>query len=82
MARKLRLDNPGAIYHLLNRGDRCELIFRDDTDRQRFLEMLGEACAQIDWQVYAYCLMSQHFHLVAETPQANPVGGIKWVSGT
>ncbi len=82
MARKLRLEYPGAIYHLMNRGDRREPIFRDDYDRQRFLETLAEACAKTDWQVHAYCLMSNHFHLVVETPQANLVAGMKWLLGT
>ena len=82
MARKLRLEYPGAIYHLMNRGDRSEPIFRDDYDRQRFLETLAEACAKTDWQVHAYCLMSNHFHLVVETPQANLVAGMKWLLGT
>src|SRR6266851_2474155 len=81
MARKLRLEYPGAIYHLMNRGDRREPIFRDDCDRQRFRETLAEACAKTDWQVHAYCLMSNHFHLVIETPRANLVAGMKWLLG-
>ncbi|MGP8236265.1 MAG: transposase [Limisphaerales bacterium] len=56
------MEYPGAIYHLINRGDRREDIFRDD-DRSRFLETLGQACAKTGWQVLAYCLMSNHFHL-------------------
>ena len=72
----------GAIYHVINRGDRREEIFRDDRDRRRFLETLTEACAKTDWQVHAYCLMSNHFHLVVETPQPNLVAGMKWFLGT
>lgn len=82
MARKLRVQYPGAIYHLLNRGDRREPIFKDDVDRRRFLETLAEACAKTGWQVHAYCLMTNHFHLVVETPQANLVAGMKWFLGT
>ena len=82
MARKLRVEYPGAIYHVLNRGDRREEIFRDDQDRQRFLETLGETCAKTGWQVHALCLMPTHFHLVIETPQANLVVGMKWFLGT
>ena len=67
MPRALRMEYEGAIYHVLNRGDRREPIFRDDADRQRFLETLGEACAKTDWQVHAFCLMGNHFHLVIET---------------
>ena len=81
MARKLRVEYPGAIYHLMNRGDRRESIFKDDEDRQRFLGTLGEACVKTGWQVHAYCLMSNHFHLVIETPQANLVTGMKWLLG-
>jgi putative transposase len=82
MARKLRVQYPGAIYHVLNRGDRREPIFRDDEDRQRFLATLGEACAKTGWQVHALCLMPNHFHLVVETPQANLATGMKWFLGT
>ena len=82
MARKLRVEYPGALYHVMNRGDRQEAIFRDDLDRQRFVETLGECCAKTGWQVHAYCLMPNHFHLVVETPQANLVTGMKWFLGT
>jgi REP-associated tyrosine transposase len=82
MPRQLRIEYPRAIYHLINRGDRREAIFLDDADRRRFLETLGEACLKTDWQVYAYCLMLNHFYLVVETPQANLVAGMKWFLGT
>ena len=78
MARKLRMEYAGAIYHVINRGDRREPIFRDDQDRQRFVETLGEACRKAGWEVQAWCLMNNHFHLVMETPQANLVAGMKW----
>ena len=58
------------------------MIFLDDADRQRFVETLGEACAKTGWQVHAYVLMPNHFHLVVETPQANLVAGMKWFLGT
>ncbi len=82
MPRKLRVQYPGAIYHLINRGDRREPIFQDDGDRNRFLETLGQTCEKTGWQVHAYCLMSNHFHLVVETPQPNLVAGMKWLLGT
>ena len=82
MARKLRVEYAGAIYHVMNRGDRRELIFIDDADRQRFLDTLGEACAKTGWQVHAYVLMPNHFHVVVETPQPNLVAGMKWLLGT
>ena len=82
MARKLRVEYPGAIYHVMNRGDRREPIFKDDRDRENFLATLGEACAKTGWQVHALCLMPNHFHLVVETPQSNLVAGMKWFLGT
>ena len=82
MPRKLRVEYPGAIYHVMNRGDRREPIFRDDADRKLFLATLGECCGKTDWQVHAWCLMLNHFHLVVETPKANLVAGMKWFLGT
>jgi REP element-mobilizing transposase RayT len=81
MPRKLRLEYAGAIYHVINRGDRREDIFKDDLDRQQFLSTLEETCQRTEWQVHAYCLMRNHFHLVIETPQANLVAGMKWLLG-
>jgi REP element-mobilizing transposase RayT len=78
MPRQLRLEYAGAIYHVMNRGNRREPIFHDDLDRKRFVAALGEVCAKTDWQVHAYCLMNNHFHLVLETPNANLVAGMRW----
>jgi putative transposase len=77
MARKLRVQYPGAIYHVMNRGDRREPIFADDRDRRRFLDTLSEAGAKTGWQIHAWCLLPNHFHLVVETPQPNLVAGMK-----
>ena len=82
MARKLRVEYPGAIYHVLNRGDRREPIFQDNQDREWFLATLAEACTKTGWQIHAFCLLSNHFHLVVETPNANLVAGMKWFLGT
>lgn len=82
MARKLRLEYEGAMYHVMNRGDRREPIFKDDRDREIFLETLGQAAQKTGWQIHAYCLMNNHFHLVLETPGANLVAGMKWFLGT
>lgn len=82
MARKLRVEYPGAVYHVMNRGDRREPIFRDEADRQEFIRALGEACGKTGWQVHALCLMPNHFHLVVETPRGNLVAGMKWFLGT
>ena len=82
MARKLRMEYPGAIYHVMNRGDRREAIFLADQDRELFVATLAEACAKADWQVHAYCLMGNNFHLVVETLKGNLVAGMKWFLGT
>ena len=82
MARKLRVEYAGAIYHVINRGDRREPIFRIQRDREMFLDTLAEACLKTGWQVHAFCLMPNHFHLVVETPGANLVSGMKWFLGT
>jgi len=66
----------------MSRGDRREAIFLDDVDRQDFLKTLAEACPKTGWQVHAYCLMNNHFHLVMETPDANLVAGMRWKQGS
>ena len=60
MSRKLRIEYPGSMYHVVNHGDQREDIFQDDEDRRKFLSTLGEACAKTEWQVHAYCLMRNH----------------------
>ena len=75
MPRQLRIQYPGAIYHVMSRGDRREAIFRDDADRQRFLETLGQACAKTEWQVIAYCLLGIIF-----TSSSRPLWAI-WSRG-
>ncbi|MSU37149.1 MAG: transposase [Pedosphaera sp.] len=81
MPRHLRIQYPGAIYHVLSRGDRRKAIFRSDVDRELFLATLAEVCGKTDWQIHVYCLMSNHFHFVVETPLPNLVVGMKWMLG-
>jgi putative transposase len=57
----------------MSRGNRRGKIFLDDVDRQDFLKTLAEACQKTGWQVHAYCLMPNHYHLVVETPEPNLV---------
>lgn len=71
MARALRIEFPGAVYHVTARGDRRKAIFVDDADRQRFLELLAQATDRFEATVMAYCLMGNHYHLVVHTHQAN-----------
>lgn len=82
MPRKPRVEYAGALYHVMSRGDRGEAISRDDADREMFLKTLGEACARSGWRVHAYVLMSNHYHLLLETPEANLVTGMKWFLST
>ncbi len=82
MPRSLRIEYAGACYHLMSRGDRQEDIFVEEGDRLEFLRLLGQACVKTGWQVHAYCLMTNHFHLVAETPQPNLVAGMRWFLGS
>jgi REP element-mobilizing transposase RayT len=71
MSRPLRIEFPGAIYHVTSRGDRLEPIFDDDADRQTFLETVGVALERFDACAFAYCLMDNHYHLVLHTRRAN-----------
>ncbi len=79
MARRARVEYAGAVYHVLDRGDRREAIFVDDQDRLRFLATLGQACQRTGWRVHAWVLMSNHYHLLIETPEANLVAGMQWL---
>jgi REP element-mobilizing transposase RayT len=76
MPRKLRIEYPGAGYHIMSRGDRRAKIFLDDVDRQDFIKTLAGACQKANWQVHAYCLMPNHYHLVLETPEPNLAAGM------
>jgi REP element-mobilizing transposase RayT len=82
MPRKARVEFPGAVYHLLDRGDRREAIFRDDTDRAQFLATLGQVCERTGWRVHAFVLMNNHYHLLVETPHPNLVAGMRWFQTT
>lgn len=81
MARPLRLEFPGAVYHVTSRGDGRGMIFRDDSDRERFLEILGRVVSLRRWVCHAYCLMGNHYHLLVETPEANLSRGMRSLNG-
>lgn len=81
MARPLRLEFAGALYHLTARGNARAEIYRDDEDRQLFLELLSKEIAQQGWRCYAYCLMSNHYHILIETPEGNLVSGMRRLNG-
>ena len=81
MARPLRLEYEGALYHVTSRGNAGEQIFSDDRDRNRFLEILGDVVSRYAWICHAYCLMNNHYHLLIETPQAHLSRGMQLLNG-
>jgi putative transposase len=82
MARALRIEFENALYHVTSRGNEKRSIFRTDRDRKSFLSLVGEVATRYGWSVTAYVLMSNHFHLVIQTPQANLSRGMQWLNGT
>ena len=82
MARGIRVEYPGAFYHVMARGNRRERIFLDDGDRRFFCQTVGETCERTGWRVHAWALMSNHYHLMVETPEANLVAGMQWLQNT
>ncbi len=81
MARPLRIQFEGALYHITSRGNARQDIFLDDEDRPAFLEVLGEAVTRYGWICHGYCLMSNHFHLLIETPSPNLLRGMQFLNG-
>ncbi|MGB4563987.1 MAG: transposase [Dethiobacteria bacterium] len=81
MARPLRIEYPGAVYHITTRGNAQNNIFRDDQDRENFLDILNETVKRHNWLCHAYCLMNNHYHLLIETPEANLSLGMRQING-
>lgn len=81
MARPLRLEYPGALYHVTARGDRREDIFTQDEDRTEFLSVLGVVCERFNWIIHAYCQMNNHYHLLLETVDGNLWRGMRQLNG-
>ena len=79
MPRHVRVEYAGAMYHVMARGDRREAIVKDDEDRRTFMRTLGEACKRSGFRVHAYVLMTNHYHLLLETPEANLSRGMGWL---
>ncbi|MEO8382610.1 MAG: transposase [Acidobacteriota bacterium] len=82
MARPLRIEFAGATYHITSRGNERKAIFRGTKDRENFLRLLGLAATRFGWSITAWVLMSNHFHLVLETPEPNLSRGMQWINGT
>jgi len=82
MSRPLRIEYPGAFYHIINRGNAKEKIFLNDRDREKFLEYLKAALDRFSLIVHTYCLMDNHYHLLIETSEANISKAMQWLNGS
>ena len=82
MARKLRLEFPGAIYHVINRGNYRGFVFRTEGAKQAFVDCLFAACLRSEWRLHAFVVMGNHYHLALETPLGNLVAGMQWLQST
>ena len=80
MARSLRIEYPGAFYHVMHRGNSGFNIFRSISDRNKFLEYLTKSVERYELKIHTYCLMTNHYHLIIETPQPNLSQAIKWIN--
>jgi len=81
MARPLRIEYEGAVYHVTSRGNARSDIYLSDDDREMFLDVLSHVVDRFGWLCHAYCLMTNHFHLMIETPQANLSRGMRQLNG-
>lgn len=81
MARPLRIELAGAVYHVTSRGDGRDDIYLSDGDRAVWLDTFGHTCMRFNWVCHAYCLMSNHYHVVIETPEANLASGMRQLNG-
>ena len=81
MARPLRIEYEGAVYHVTSRGNGRQSIFCVDSDREAFLEVLSDTVRRFGWICHAYCLMTNHYHLLLETPEANLSRGMRHLNG-
>ena len=81
MARPLRIEYAGAIYHVTSRGDRREAIYLDDKDREIWLEIFGSVCKRFNWRCHAWVLMDNHYHIVVETVDGNLSKGMRQLNG-
>ena len=81
MARPLRIEYPGAVYHVTSRGNEKKPVFKDDHDRDNFLNALQHVNKRYSWICHAYCLMTNHYHLLIETPEGNLSLGMRQLNG-
>src|SRR5881409_376698 len=81
MARPLRIEYPGAYYHVSTRGNERKAIFRDDLDREKLLELLARAVEHFHLRLHGYVLMSNHYHLLVETPRGGLSRALRYLNG-
>ena len=81
MARPLRIELSGGLYHVTSRGDRREAIFFGDEDRLAWLELLCQVCKRFNWVCHGWCQMTNHYHLIVETPEGNLSAGMRQLNG-
>ena len=81
MARPLRIEYPGAVYHVTSRGNEKKAVFKSDQDRTNFLNTLQHVNKRYNWICHAYCLMDNHYHLLIETPDGNLSIGMRQLNG-
>jgi len=82
VARPWRIEFPGAIYHVSARGNNRQAIFLNDDDRRDFLALLDRSCTRFRLHLFAFCLMTNHYHLFLRTPDANLAAAMKWLNAT
>jgi len=82
MPRKQRIEYPGAVYHIISRGNYRKELFLHEKTGEAFERTIFEAAERCGWKLYAYVIMSNHYHLVIETPEPNLVEGMKWLQST
>lgn len=81
MARPLRIEFAGAFHHVMARGNARQRIFRNESDRKEFLDLLKRVCGRFEWRVWAYCLMDNHYHLLVETVAPTLSRGMRAING-
>ncbi|MBT5901430.1 MAG: transposase [Opitutaceae bacterium] len=82
MARKLRISYPGALYHVINRGNYRSNIFATEGAKRAFLKCLWQAAEKANWRIHAFVIMRNHYHLALDTPDGNLVEGMRWLQST
>ena len=81
MARPLRIEYAGALYHVTSRGDRREDIYLDDEDRLMWLDVFSQVCSRFNWRCHAWCMMDNHYHILIETAEGNLSQGMRQLNG-